>query len=266
MVTAKKAIFGGGGGAVAGEAINYNRSVSNDKVADAKAAPGGVLTLTQTATVGPFPAPPFAHSTATQTVTVGGNGNAGVIGLATAEVNRGNPPPPHMGFAAGIVNDPLTVTGSGTVAFDLSTLLLEATQPGDFADAFIELGSSVTGDLLSLDVHIDSSTTSLSNVQFTFDIYNPLLGFATSDAFLANVLDPNLTFNPLTHQLTANSVFALFNLPISPSEGDVDLTFNYGSFAGGTSTPEPRSLGLLSIGFAGLALGLYLANALAKRR
>jgi hypothetical protein len=267
--------FGGPGGLNAGERIHYNRTISDDKVAAAKAN-GGVFTMTQTALGGgPPPLVPFAQATATQTMTAAAGGF--VTGLATAEVKRPapppgppppGPPPPIPGFAVGIINDPLMVTGTGTVRFDLSTLSLQANQPGDFSDGFIELASSTTGVLLSLDIHIDSSTTSLGNVDFNFDAYNPMLGFSTPGDFVAHVLDPNFTFDSATHTLRETSPFTLFSLPISSGDGNVEVTFNYGAFAGETSIPEPHSVGLFLVGLAGLVLARYssFAGGRAARR
>jgi hypothetical protein len=266
-------IGGAQGGALGGRAIQYNVDSSADKVADANASPNSTLTLTAGATVG-GPAPPIAKSNATQTVTILANKTAAAIWLATAGVDipAGTPKPNNVGFAVGIVNDPLLFSlenpgQSSSLAFMLGPIMLTATDPGDAASMFIELDETMANSspVLSFSMSIDSSTSSLAGVQFNFTDFNPLIGYADPATFVDSVLLPNLTFDSRTHELTGSKSLKLFSLNVPAGSPDFTVIYNTGALASADKTPEPASLPLFLTGGLLVAAGRWRGRRRALR-
>src|SRR5262249_47897270 len=145
----------------AGHALRYNSTTSNDKIADAKAAKGMMLTTTQTSTVTVNKV--TTSATATQTVNANNNTSFGVAGASVL----GNG---ERTFSVAAINDPITYavasTGlSGSLTASIGgNLTLQATAPGEFASAYFELGTDqqspgTINTLLGFSIGFDSTTT-----------------------------------------------------------------------------------------------------------
>jgi hypothetical protein len=79
------------------------------------------------------------------------------------------------------------------------SFLLKATAPGDFAAAYFELGTDqrspgTINTLLGFSIGIDSTTQSLSGLDYEFSAFDPSIGFATPGAF-EQYLNGFLTFD-----------------------------------------------------------------------
>lgn len=226
-----------------GQNFSYNRNTTNNK------ATGG---LNSSASV---TSPKGSTGSATASIAVVNNV---AVGTATSSLNKVRFEP-LGGVAVGLVNDPLTVTpiSSGlptTVTITIGTagnlLSLQASDVSDLASALYELA---VGDqtLLSLEIDIDNSTTSLQNVGFTFFAFDAAaLGFGSMDqtSYLNSIILPFLMFDAVNHVLTETSPILVSNGPFLLTGTDpVDFTWNYASVAG-ADVPEPSTLFLVAFG------------------
>jgi len=237
-----------------GQNFSYNRRTTTDKPNSRLNTDAGVTS----------PAGSTANATASIAVV-----NNVATGTATSSLKRARFEP-LGGVAVGLVNDPLTITpiSSGLptiVAVTIGTtdtlLSLQASDPFDTASALYELAVG-TQTLLSLEIEIDNSTTSLQNVGFQFLAFDPAgLGFGSMDqtSYLNSVILPFLTFDPNGHVLAATSPILVSNGPFLLSGTDsVDFTWNYAAVAG-AGVPEPSTLFLILSGMAVLLAARILA-------
>jgi hypothetical protein len=225
--------------------FSYNRLTSTNKVNNTRTNSAGITT---TGSIG----------SASATFSAG-------TGTATASV-RAARLDPLKGVAVGLVNDPLTIMASsgspGTAALTIglpeSPLFLQASDDGDITSALYEF--ALNGQtLLSLEIGIDSSTTSLLNAEFTFFAFDAAgLGFGSMDqtTYLDTVLLPFLMFDPATHVLAGTSPILISNGPfLLPAGGSADFTWNFAGVAGDSQIPEPATWLLAGSCLAGLLAG-----------
>src|SRR5262249_3183614 len=159
--------------------LRYNSKTSADKIKDADAAPGKILTTTKTSTV---TVDKFTTAaTASQTVNANNSTSFGVAGVSIlgTGVRR---------FSVAAVNDPITYAlassgRSGSLTTSIGgDFMLQATAPGEFASAYFEVGTDqqspgTINTLLGFSISIDSTTTLLSGVAYEFDTFDPSIGF-----------------------------------------------------------------------------------------
>jgi hypothetical protein len=245
---------------VEGRAQRYTIVTSDDKVADAKAAP--TKTATQQASAGPLTVGVTTTSAnAIQTTFLNPDGSGGATGVARTTLTHTDAKKAEVAFSVAAINDPITVapisSGSpGQVNLSIgSGFMLQATNPGDFASAYFEIGTSQLGTLAAFDIGVNASTTSLSDATYDILTLNPAMGFADNASFV-NYLDGFLTFDDTTHTLSATGSIPLYtDVFTSPDT----ITFDTGAVVG--SAPEPSSLMLLGLGGA-----LAVAHSVRRRR
>jgi hypothetical protein len=225
-----------------GQNFSYNRRTTNNKPADNLNKSAG-----STTPVG---------STADATAVMGAGTGTGTSKVVAKKQGNGLGDP-LKGVAVGFVSDPLTIepigAGTpGTVAVTIGLpgdlLSLEADAPGDVASALYELLIG-TQTLLSLEIDLDSSTSSLGSVGITLSSFDAAaLGFGSMSAkdYVQNVLLPFLTFDPITHTLSEIGPILVSNGPFLLT-GTEDFTWNFASIAGDGAVPEPSTLPLVAL-------------------
>jgi hypothetical protein len=198
---------------------------------------------------------PFVNSKSTATARVVDNSN-----------------PSQRGYAVGIIRDPSTYqaypsTDAGSVLVSIGDnsdpLLLQADGAGAFASVFFDLGTDRPGDstLISFSIWIDSSTQAASQADIEISDFNPDIGWATSQDF-KNYLLTYLSFNSMTHTLSATGGIPLYQAGVGPNGDEVTLSYTDGTLAGLTAVPEPGAAALST----GLCVSLLLIAARRRGR
>jgi hypothetical protein len=227
-----------------GRSIFYKADESADKVKEAQDGNGSAM-LFKRAALGNQPI-----ASVNQTITLT---DKQFIGEGTVNANA----PGRGQFAVGILADPIvfhldSTTLDPSVPFVLeSDLSLQATEPGDLAEAVFEISQDTT-TVLDFALLVTSDTTSRDQVIVPLAGDTTLLGMSAADYLNQNVL-PFLNWNSTTHTLTATTDITLYQFT-TPSDGTpVTATFNFAGISSTTPIPEPSTrlifggLGILAI-------------------
>ena len=164
----------------------------------------------------------------------------------------------EKGLAIGIVNDPFDLSPAslgipglvnifiGDTTDPTDQLMLQASDPGDFATATYTLGIG-HATFLGLTIGITSDTTSVSNATFDITDFDAgSLGWADQASFLSALMS-DFTWNPSTDTLSETVPFLLNPNPLQITADDTILVYNY-TAAAGSVVPEPSTLSLLAAG------------------
>jgi hypothetical protein len=232
----------------AGEAFLYNRFVNG-----AGKVPAGRAIASATS-----PSGSVASASANQTLI-----NGKFVGSAVARYPRVKGEDEN-GLAIGIVNDPFDLSPAspgmpGSVAVFLGDttdptdqLMLQASEPGDFATATYTLGIG-SDTFLGLTIGITSDTDSVGNATFDVTDFDAAsLGWADRTRFLS-ALTSDFTWDPSSHTLSETAPFLLNLNPLQITADDTILVYNY-TGAAGSIVPEPSTLALLAAGFGSVLL------------
>jgi len=230
-----------------GRGIFYEVDKSDDKV-KAAADGGGEENFFARAAIGNQPTASASH-------TVKKKPDGTFEGDGTATLNA----PGRGQFGVAILNDPVVFQAppemlDPLVTFVLgSALSLSATEPGDFAEAFVQIGQDLT-PVLDLLIRVTFDTVSKGQTLIPLGCNPSLLGgFASCSAYLDDRVLPLLDFNPGTHSLSATGDITLFRMTVPDDGTAVTATFNIVGIAA-TTVPEPSVTAVLAIAVAALAV------------